>query len=367
MVKSLRLNERKYIIMICLKYLLILFSLYMCCLGPVLHAQVITNQDGSPLSLRYCYTDHNYALAGQPAGGTFSGCGVFQQNGVWYFNPVSSTAGVTVFPYQCALNYTVNGSIVSKNVLIWKPVTIYPPLEDSNTCNGYIALHASTLYAGNYHYKWSPYLYLDHPDSSNTTGKIPGTQEFIITATDVTSGCIGRDTVVLTLSPAPSLTISHDTIIMARQQIKLYASGAAIYNWYPMKWLDTYTGDAVLAAPQAPITYTVVGSSEYGCSDTATVFVDIHDDIAIPNAFSPNDDGLNDVFQIYNYGYQKIQEFRIFNRWGQLVFQTMDGTKGWDGTQNGVPVTVGNYYYQIRLQSDEKDVALYKGEVLLLR
>jgi hypothetical protein len=93
----------------------------------------ITNVDGTPLTTRYCWTDSNYAIAGNPAGGTFSGCGINEANGQWYFNPVLASQGISVFPYQCSITYTTaDGSAsTTQNILVWKPVVITPPLQDS--------------------------------------------------------------------------------------------------------------------------------------------------------------------------------------------------------------------------------------------
>lgn len=333
-----------------------------------LHAQSITNGDGTPLTIKYCPVDQSYLLDGQPLGGTFSGCGISQENGQWYFNPLVASQGVTVFPYSCSITYTLNnGTAISRNLLIWKPVIINPPLKDSFTCNGHIYLDAQTLYAGDYLYQWTPSSLVNDPDSNITSGFIASSQSFLLSATDITSGCTGADSLRVERFPSPQLTVTSDTAILARERVQLHASGADRYLWTPARWLDNDTIAGPLASPQAPVTYQVVGLNEFGCMDTASVKIDILGHIYIPNAFSPNSDGLNDVFKIENFGYQAIMEFKIYNRWGQCVFQTMDGLKGWDGTQNGSPVEAGNYFYQIRLQQRQDPVVEYKGALMLLR
>jgi gliding motility-associated-like protein len=352
-----------------MKYLhwYIVFILLTFAVGVRAQIPVISNGDGSPLTTKYCRTNMDYEIKGAPSGGTFSGCGIFIQNGKWYFNPVTATQNIVVFPYQCSFTYTVNGVTTSKNILIWKPVSFSPPLKDSSTCNGQFFLHGEMLYAGDYDYQWSPAEPLDEPDSINTAGHISATQTFIIMATDVTSGCMGMDTVVINLGSKPVLSVSRDTIINARKQIQLHASGADNYVWSPAQWLSNDAIATPIASPQAPITYQVIGTTEGGCSDTAEVHIDIYKTILIPNAFSPNGDGLNDLFSIQNFGYQVVKDFEIFNRWGQIIFQTRDGVKGWDGMINGQPADCGYYFYQIKLQLEDNSIAQYKGDIMLMR
>ncbi len=227
-----------------------------------LHAQTITLADGSSLPDQYCWDDELYALSGTPAGGAFSGCGVFEEEGQWYFNPVMATEDVTVFPISCNMTYTLDGSSTTVPLLIWKPVVITPPLEDSFTCSGHFFLHATTLYAGAYDYTWTPSAFLEFPDSPNTVGFITVTQTFVLTAVDNTSGCIGSDTITIEKYPEPSLSVSNDTTINARETAPLQASGAQSYLWLPNRWLDNDTLPDPVARPQAAITYQLIGINE---------------------------------------------------------------------------------------------------------
>ncbi len=330
-------------------------------------AQSITLADGSALPGQYCWENDNYALAGNPAGGTFSGCGVYESEGQWYFNPVVATQGVSVFPISCSITYTTGASSTTVPLLIWKPVVITPPLEDSTTCNGHFFLHATTLYAGAYDYTWTPSAPLDLPDSPNTAGFITTTQTFVLTAVDHTSGCMGSDTITITRHPQPELVVSNDTTINARGAVQLLAQGATTYLWTPARWLNNDTIPNPLAHPQAPITYQVVGFNEYGCSDTAEVHIDVREQLFLPNAFTPNGDGMNDVFRLENYGYQGVNAFMIFNRWGEKIFHTIDGTQGWDGTYKDKPADAGVYYYDIRLGLLDGTEQVLKGELTLIR
>jgi len=89
--------------------------------------------------------------------------------------------------------------------------------------------------------------------------------------------------------------------------------------------------------------------------------------LLIPNAFSPNGDGINDIFKIANFTNQKLIEFKVFNRWGTILFTTEDPSSGWDGTFKGKDEPFGVYGYVIRIAYPQNVVETYKGTVTLLR
>lgn len=328
----------------------------------------IANADGSALATKYCWEDSSYTLTGTPLGGTFSGCGITEADGTWYFNPAVATDGVTIFPYQCNITYTAtDGAALTKTVLIWKPVVITPPLQDSFTCSGQIHLEAYTLYAGAYDYQWMPAGPLERPDTSITDGYINQSTTFVITARDYTSNCIGSDTVTITRYPKPEVSIRSDTTILARGAVPLWATGGVSYQWSPAYWLDADDIQQPLAHPQQPVTYKVMVTNEYGCADSDSVHINIIDGLLLPNAFTPNGDGVNDVFKLVNYGYEEVVDFSIYNRWGQRVFITYDGTQGWDGSLKGRPADAGNYFYNIRLVRPDGIHVDFKGSFLLVR
>ena len=350
------------------KHVLIITFLCINAIGNLVFSQTITNGDGSPIVTKYCYEDVPFTISGNPGGGNFSGCGMMQQNGQWLFNPVIAAQGVSIFPHQCSINYTVNNQTVSQSLLIYKPVQIYPPMNDTTTCDGNFRIIARTLYAGAYDYQWSPAGPLDRADTSVATGTVQLTTTFILTATDQTSGCQGSDTVTIIKSLNPQVFVTPENVaIKARQQIQLHASGAEHYYWRPSKYLDNDSIASPLASPQSPITYTVVGYNQYGCSDSAEVSISINDNLFLPNAFSPNGDGINDYFRIENFGYQGVEAFYVFNRWGEKIYQTMDGMKGWDGSVRDRQADAGIYYYYVRIAMPDGNSKAFKGELLLIR
>ncbi len=358
----------------------LLFSVILLCLHIGSDAQTIVLADGSALPRYFCFDSAEYELKIEPAiDGSFDGCGVYERAGKWYFSPPVASAqrpstDRSIFPFSCALTFTetASGRHVSRNITVAKPVVINPPLEDLTTCDGHFSLLATTLYAGAYEYKWTPASFLTNPDTSVTDGYIENTTTFVIEATDQQFAsqnffCKGSDTVTVIRHPVPDLEVSNDTLIDARERVQLLASGAMLYQWFPSKWLDNHVIPNPIASPHGAVTYMVVGTNEFGCTDTAYVFIDVNEELFIPNAFSPNGDGINDVFRIENIGYQSLTEFRVFNRNGQEVWHTANGIKGWDGSHKGQPAEVGTYFYTIRLEMPDGEAKLFKGDVTLLR
>jgi gliding motility-associated-like protein len=88
--------------------------------------------------------------------------------------------------------------------------------------------------------------------------------------------------------------------------------------------------------------------------------------VYVPNSFTPNNDGLNDVFKVYAIGLKEF-DLKVFDRWGTQVFNSNDITIGWDGTFNGKPLNAGVYIYQLRAILQNDDPLLKYGDVNLLR
>ena len=87
----------------------------------------------------------------------------------------------------------------------------------------------------------------------------------------------------------------------------------------------------------------------------------------IPSAFTPNGDGLNDVFMPMGLKFQHLVEFRVYNRWGQELFYSNNKDRGWDGTYHGQKQDLDTYYYQIIVARPGGGNVVYKGDVSLIR
>jgi gliding motility-associated-like protein len=183
-------------------------------------------------------------------------------------------------------------------------------------------------------------------------------------------GCADTLQKLVNVKPLPAIEIlTPNSTVKYGQSIQLVAQGASLYSWTPLSSLSDPNLPDPFATPLEPTTYYVTGLSDGGCRNIDSVHIDIdyHGHLFIPTAFSPNSDGKNDVFRVTNMTFQKLQEFRVFNRWGQEIFSTNDGNKGWDGTWKGVAQENGVYQFLIRVSYPDGLVETYKGDVTLVR
>ncbi|MBN8669692.1 MAG: gliding motility-associated C-terminal domain-containing protein [Chitinophagales bacterium] len=182
--------------------------------------------------------------------------------------------------------------------------------------------------------------------------------------------CFDTIDAYITVKPLPVVKIlTPDTMVKAGQSLQLMVNGARLYNWSPVASLNNPNISYPIATPTESTMYVVAGIASNGCRsfDTVRVGVDYRSNLIVPTAFSPNADGKNDVFRVSNMTVQRYVEFRVFNRWGQEVYNGTDGRKGWDGTWKGVPQEIGNYQYLIRVAYPDGFVETYKGDVTLVR
>jgi gliding motility-associated-like protein len=139
------------------------------------------------------------------------------------------------------------------------------------------------------------------------------------------------------------------------------------YAWNPPFNLDDPYIYNPTATPLVPTVYSVIVYNQF-CPgyDTVKVGIDYRSNIFVPSAFTPNNDGKNDVFRVANLSYERVIEFRVFNRWGQEIYNALDN-KGWDGTWNGVEMDMGVYNYIIRVVYPDGVEDNFRGTVTLIR
>lgn len=266
--------------------------------------------------------------------------------------PVKRTYVVTVEPIP--------------QILLSKDSTVC--LSDSLNLNIYAL--PSTI---NYTWTWAPATYLRDNFSPNNKFFAPvGDYKYVVTATTPVAHCSNKDSMMIHVVPPFTfdMVTPKDTLINYGDQIQLSSESEAIYwIWSPSTYLSDALAREPYATPLENMQYSLIGINQYGCKDTALVNirVEYNTNSGMPNAFSPNGDGLNDVFKIANLRYDKMTEFRIFNRWGRQVFETNVPTQGWDGTIKGEPAPTDVYYYSIKITLPGGEQKVLKGDVTLLR
>jgi gliding motility-associated-like protein len=163
----------------------------------------------------------------------------------------------------------------------------------------------------------------------------------------------------------------NDTVIVKNEHIDFNATGGIRYVWTPA---DAFNS-AIIPTPRSffPDTglfvYSVHVTSAGGCEGDDSVRILVVPDpyVFMPTAFTPNQDGLNDFLHPLSAGYSDIRYFRIFNRWGQVVYQTDNFDKGWDGTLNGQLAEIGTYFWVLGIKDRFGKEQMLRGNVTLIR
>jgi gliding motility-associated-like protein len=162
-----------------------------------------------------------------------------------------------------------------------------------------------------------------------------------------------------------------DTVIVKGEYIQFDAKGGLEYRWSTrLNLSDTSIPNPRATYPEeGEYLYSVFVKSAFGCYgyDTIRVTVVNKASFAVPNAFTPNGDGLNDIFRPMAVGYRDLKFFRVFNRWGEEVYYGETLETGWNGTWKGSPAEFGVYYWQISFIDRFGKEGFIKGDVTLLR
>lgn len=172
----------------------------------------------------------------------------------------------------------------------------------------------------------------------------------------------------ITIISKPRANAGPDKSILVGQSVRLAGSinnQGDLFSWSPVFDMDDPHSLQPLVDPSADQYYTLTVVSGSGCGTASDrVLVKVYKDIFIPSAFSPNGDGLNDTWNIPALEACSTFEVKVYNRWGQTVFQTKNTLKPWDGTSKGTPLPNGIYVYYIKTCNSDK---LIKGTVVIIR
>ncbi len=252
-------------------------------------------------------------------------------------------------------------------------VVPYPDIKaskDTAICTGGTAqLFAS----GGSSYAWFPAAYLNNntiPDPRSIAP--PATINYIVFVRD-TLGCPkpSRDTVTVRVYPKIIADAGpRDTAVVLGEPLLLNASGGDNYLWSPNTFLTNAGVKNPVALPTGTIEYVVTVSNDAGCAENDTILVKVFfiaPDFYVPNAFSPNGDGKNDIFRPILIGMKSLDRFMVYNRWGQLLFSTTNIGQGWDGKFGGKGQESATYVWIAEGTDYKNRTVKKKGTVILIR
>lgn len=288
-------------------------------------------------------------------------------------NPVANPVVTTQYVVTATLGRCTTTDTVVVNV---NPAPIPDAGPDGFICYGQTYnLNAS----GGTVYTWTPSTYLSDPNIANPVSTPAKDITYTLTILSDVNGCASLVTDDIRIDVTPPVkvkTFPYDTVAYPGDRIPLLAipsdPDANIYTWSPSIGLDN-TGIANPIATIGPIgsdiTYRVITSTIAGCKGEGFVHIKVYTgpDLYVPTGFTPNGDGRNDRFTPFPVGIKSLNYFRVYNRWGQLVFSTNALHTGWDGTLGGRQQSSGTYVWMAEGVTLQGKLITKKGIVTLIR
>jgi gliding motility-associated-like protein len=286
----------------------------------------------------------------------------------------SNTANV-VFSGTTSTTYTLNVStpigckgsdVVAITVFPKNLTTLFP--SDTNMCPG----NSVTLRAnGAVSYLYQPGIFIADSTAAITVATPITEQTYTLYSIDA-NGCPDTDYAHIFVPDNAILNLGPDVTLYPGDDHQFNAfTNCSTFLWTPPSFLNyTNISNPTISNPTSSIQYTVLASNEFGCtsSDTITVYVIDESVITLPNAFSPgNGSSTNDNLKVQHLGNATLNHFRIFNRWGQLVFETTNINQGWNGRYKDVPQPMGTYVYQLQAITNKGKIINKQGNITLIR
>lgn len=227
----------------------------------------------------------------------------------------------------------------------------------------------------NFNYQWSPVGDIISGNGTNQVQIRPSQSQFIYVTATALNGCVVEDSIWIAVGNIPDSAINATAdpyIVPVGGETKLTAFPQGYnYTWLPSGAVNNPTSQTTTAVIDEPILFTVLISDGI-CQKSDTVWVQafpfVCDEpfVYVPNAFTPNGDGENDVLYVYGKMIQGIL-FRIYDRWGELVFETRERSGGWDGTFRGKLLDPDVYDYYLQVDCIDGLQNIIKGNITLMR
>lgn len=348
----------------------------------VTHAVVIKQDTSKKVDFTYSFNNCQVQ---------FSGTTDFTDNLQWYWDFGDGGIGigqVINHTYNRLGTYTVTlkgepttNCIMYDTMFVLKQVVLNNTFDTVDFNNSFtncqVQFSGTTNSSNNLLWQWN------FGDGTNGSGQLvnhvynqSGMYTVILQATPVTNCIINDPFFASHLVPIKlnSVTVSagRDTSTFFDVPIQLKAVGTpanASFTWSPVTGLNNPFISNPIAVLRNDITYMVSVIDNNGCIAADNIFVKVYGnpEVYVPNSFTPNGDGKNDILKPLGFGLKKIEFFRIYNRYGQLVFETNSLSVGWDGTFKGKPQPAGVYTYMVKVINYRDWPVEQKGTSIIIR
>ena len=220
-------------------------------------------------------------------------------------------------------------------------------------------------------YRWSPTTYMSNRNIKNPKVAPILTQQYMVEASD-SNNCSATDSVLVKVQQIPEITMPNDTTIIIGEQFTkapVVLFGAS-YRWEPLSGIDCDTCIKPIFDPVKSTTYTLFIKDSTGCFETSRSFfvnVDEKYSVDVPEGFTPNGDGSNDLIFPAGWGLDGILEFKVFNRWGEIVFESTPQQLGWDGYYKGELQNQDTYLWFVKATTVSGEEITKEGFFTLFR
>jgi gliding motility-associated-like protein len=204
-------------------------------------------------------------------------------------------------------------------------------------------------------------------DNNNSAILIPSQSDSLVVIGNNALGCSDRESIWINVLPLPNLSLEDSITFDYPDAVQIpIVSNIPTGQWEPTHYLSCDTCAQTMADPIIPTLYQFSVADDAGCGASDSIWVVPLFPFWVPNTFTPNNDQINDGFGVVSRTKLDNFAFRVFDRWGGLVFFTNDQNKRWDGSFNGYFVPQDAYVWELQFKLPEGD-QLYRGHVTILR
>ena len=282
-------------------------------------------------------------------------------------NPTAAPVTTTTFHVTASIGKCNTSADVTIRVVP------YPKANAGNDTAICVGTNAQLHATGGVGYLWSPSLFLNNPRIADPITSAPQSIRYTVAVTD-NLGCPkpAFDSVLVEVQNPAADAGPRDTNVVVNQPLQLNGTshGAEIFKWTPSTGLN----DPNISNPVATLSesqqYVLTVQSSAGCTATDTIDITVYKvapGLYVPNAFTPNGDGINDIFKPILIGMKSFNYFRVYNRDGQLIFSTTQQGVGWDGTFKGKPQDADVFVWIVGGVDYTGKTIFQKGSVTLIR
>ena len=266
--------------------------------------------------------------------------------------------------------YTITGIVPCGLGVAYITVSVLPiPLlvvtDNATICSGYSTVLSAS---GAFDYSWSPATGLDAVTGATVISSVLSSTTYNVTGTSI-DGCTSGKSIIVKVNNNPNIDAGNNVTIVLGETATLQGNGGTTYLWNPSNNLSCTNCQVTIANPPITTQYYLTVTDDNGCVNKDSVLVSvICDYVFVPDAFSPNNDGQNDVLIMYSYCVTTLISFDIYDRWGGKVFSTSDIKQGWDGTFKGVQMPNAVFCYYLKAWSTQGGNEIkQKGNISLIR